>query len=33
MGVLVALTVLFGILPSLLTNVIVSSPIRGFPGP
>ncbi len=33
MGILVILTVLFGILPSLLTNVIVSSPIRGFPGP
>jgi NADH:ubiquinone oxidoreductase subunit 4 (subunit M) len=33
MGLLVALTVLFGILPSLLVNVIVNSPIRGFPGP
>jgi proton-translocating NADH-quinone oxidoreductase chain M len=32
MGLLVALTVLFGILPSLLVNVIVSSPIKGWPG-
>jgi proton-translocating NADH-quinone oxidoreductase chain M len=32
MGLLVALTVLFGILPSLLVNVIVNSPIKGFPG-
>ncbi len=32
MGLLVALTVLFGILPSLLVNVIVNSPIRGWPG-
>jgi len=32
MGLLVALTVLFGILPALLVNVIVSSPIKGFPG-
>ncbi len=33
MGLLVALTVLFGILPSLLVNVITSSPVHGFPGP
>jgi NADH:ubiquinone oxidoreductase subunit 4 (subunit M) len=32
MGILVALTVLFGILPGLLVNVIMSSPIKGFPG-
>lgn len=32
MAILVALTVLFGILPGLLVNVIMSSPIRGFPG-
>jgi proton-translocating NADH-quinone oxidoreductase chain M len=32
MGLLVALTVLFGVLPSLLVNVIVSSPIKGWPG-
>ena len=32
MGLLVALTVLFGILPGLLVNVIVSSPVKGFPG-
>ncbi|HXY46522.1 MAG TPA: NADH-quinone oxidoreductase subunit M [Thermoplasmata archaeon] len=32
MGLLVVLTVLFGILPSLLVNVIVSSPVKGFPG-
>jgi NADH-quinone oxidoreductase subunit M len=32
MGILVAATVLFGILPSLLVNVIVQSPIKGFPG-
>jgi len=32
MGILVAFTVLFGILPGLLVNVIMSSPIRGFPG-
>ena len=32
MGLLVALTVLFGILPSLLVNVIVNSPIKGWPG-
>ncbi len=32
MGLLVALTVLFGVLPGLLVNVIVSSPIKGFPG-
>jgi proton-translocating NADH-quinone oxidoreductase chain M len=33
MGLLVALTVLFGILPGLLVNVITSSPVHGFPGP
>jgi proton-translocating NADH-quinone oxidoreductase chain M len=33
MGFLVALTVLFGILPALLVNVITSSPVHGFPGP
>ncbi len=32
MGLLVAFTVLFGILPSLLVNVIVNSPVKGFPG-
>jgi NADH-quinone oxidoreductase subunit M len=32
MGLLVALTVLFGILPGLLVNVITSSPVHGFPG-
>ena len=32
MGLLVALTILFGILPSLLVNVIVNSPIKGWPG-
>ena len=32
MGILVALTILFGVLPGLLVNVIVSSPIKGFPG-
>jgi proton-translocating NADH-quinone oxidoreductase chain M len=32
MGILVALTILFGILPSLLVNVIVNSPIKGWPG-
>ena len=32
MAILVALTVLFGILPGLLVNVIMSSPIKGFPG-
>ena len=32
MAILVALTVLFGILPGLLVNVIVNSPIKGFPG-
>jgi proton-translocating NADH-quinone oxidoreductase chain M len=32
MGLLVAATVLFGILPSLLVNVIVNSPVKGFPG-
>jgi proton-translocating NADH-quinone oxidoreductase chain M len=33
MGLLVGLTVLFGILPGLLVNVITSSPVHGFPGP
>jgi len=33
MGILAALTVLFGILPGLLVNVITSSPVHGFPGP
>jgi NADH-quinone oxidoreductase subunit M len=33
MGMLVVLTVLFGILPGLLVNVIANSPVRGFPGP
>jgi len=33
MGLLVAVTVLFGILPGLLVNVIASSPVKGFPGP
>jgi proton-translocating NADH-quinone oxidoreductase chain M len=32
MGILVAFTVLFGILPGLLVNVIVNSPVKGFPG-
>ncbi len=32
MGILVLFTILFGILPGLLVNVIVSSPIRGWPG-
>ncbi|HYA56997.1 MAG TPA: NADH-quinone oxidoreductase subunit M [Thermoplasmata archaeon] len=32
MGLLVAMTVLFGILPGLLVNVITSSPVKGFPG-
>ncbi len=32
MGLLVAVTVLFGILPGLLVNVITSSPVKGFPG-
>jgi len=32
MAILVALTVLFGILPGLLVNVILNSPIKGFPG-
>jgi len=32
MVILAALTVLFGILPGLLVNVIMSSPIKGFPG-
>jgi proton-translocating NADH-quinone oxidoreductase chain M len=33
MGLLVGLTVLFGVLPGLLVNVITSSPVHGFPGP
>jgi proton-translocating NADH-quinone oxidoreductase chain M len=33
MGLLVAITVLFGVLPGLLVNVITSSPVHGFPGP
>ncbi len=33
MGLLIALTILFGVLPGLLTNVIANSPIQGFPGP
>ncbi|HYB79016.1 MAG TPA: NADH-quinone oxidoreductase subunit M [Thermoplasmata archaeon] len=32
MVILAALAVLFGVLPGLLVNVIVSSPIKGFPG-
>jgi NADH-quinone oxidoreductase subunit M len=32
MAILAALTVLFGVLPGLLVNVIMSSPIKGFPG-
>jgi NADH-quinone oxidoreductase subunit M len=32
MGILVGCTVLFGILPGLLVNVITNSPIKGFPG-
>ena len=32
MGFLVAMTVLFGVLPGLLVNVIASSPVKGFPG-
>jgi proton-translocating NADH-quinone oxidoreductase chain M len=32
MGILLAFTVLFGILPGLLVNVIVNSPVKGFPG-
>jgi len=33
MGLLVVLTVVFGILPGLLVNVIANSPIQGFAGP
>jgi proton-translocating NADH-quinone oxidoreductase chain M len=33
MGILAAFTVLFGILPGLLVNVIASSPIKGWGGP
>jgi NADH-quinone oxidoreductase subunit M len=32
MGLLAALTVLFGVLPALLVNVITNSPVKGFPG-
>jgi NADH:ubiquinone oxidoreductase subunit 4 (subunit M) len=32
MGLLVGLTILFGVLPFLLVNLITSSPIHGFPG-
>ena len=32
MAILVAMTILFGVLPFLLVNVITNSPIRGFPG-
>jgi proton-translocating NADH-quinone oxidoreductase chain M len=32
MGLLVAVTVLFGVLPGLLVNVIANSPVKGFPG-
>lgn len=32
MGILVVVTVLIGILPGLLVNVIVSSPVKGWPG-
>jgi F420H2 dehydrogenase subunit M len=32
MAILVGFTVLFGVLPGLLVNVILSSPIHGFPG-
>jgi proton-translocating NADH-quinone oxidoreductase chain M len=32
MGLLVVFAVLFGILPSLLVNVIANSPVKGFPG-
>jgi len=32
MGLLVAMAVLFGILPGLLVNVIANSPVKGFPG-
>ena len=32
MGILVVFTVLFGVLPGLLVNVILASPIKGFPG-
>ncbi|MCI4346931.1 MAG: hypothetical protein L3K07_09320, partial [Thermoplasmata archaeon] len=31
MSMLVALTVLYGILPGLLTNVIIHSPVYGLP--
>ncbi len=33
MGLLVALTIVLGVLPFLLVNLITSSPIAGFPGP
>jgi proton-translocating NADH-quinone oxidoreductase chain M len=32
MAILVVLSVVFGVLPGLLVNVIVSSPVKGFPG-
>jgi NADH:ubiquinone oxidoreductase subunit 4 (subunit M) len=32
MAILVAFTILFGVLPFLLVNLITSSPIHGFPG-
>ncbi|HTS32560.1 MAG TPA: NADH-quinone oxidoreductase subunit M [Thermoplasmata archaeon] len=32
MGILVAATIVFGVLPFLLVNLITSSPIHGFPG-
>ncbi|HTP53686.1 MAG TPA: NADH-quinone oxidoreductase subunit M [Thermoplasmata archaeon] len=32
MGLLVVFAVVFGILPSLLVNVIANSPVKGFPG-
>jgi proton-translocating NADH-quinone oxidoreductase chain M len=32
MGLLVGITILFGVLPFLLVNLITSSPIHGFPG-
>ena len=32
MAILVAMTILFGVLPFLLVNVITNWPIGGFPG-
>jgi NADH:ubiquinone oxidoreductase subunit 4 (subunit M) len=32
MGILVALIVVYGILPGFLVHVIVNSPVYGFPG-